>query len=116
MDLKEKDINYEQHRMSIEIVDIDNCNAEVLIPKFPIYKHGEARTLHDINYNFDSQQINNNGKIKFAKNLKRIQINYDNLEQKKKFTDNVKISKESQMIISNEHSSYDRRSQYEKDK
>lgn len=103
-----------RHRTSIEVVDIDDCNAEPLIPKFPIHKHEKAYTLHDINYDFDGQEIEDNEKIESAKDLKRIQIDYDNLEQEKKFTDNVKISKESQMITPNEHLSYDQHSQYEK--
>lgn len=111
IDLNGKDMDY---RTSIEVVDIDDCNAKLSIPKFPVHKHGKAYTLYDINYDFDSREIDDDEKIESAKDLKRIQVDYDNLNQEKKFTDNVKISKESQMITSDKHLSYDRHSQYEK--
>ncbi|KMQ96062.1 hypothetical protein RF55_3682 [Lasius niger] len=114
MDLKGKYINHARHKTSIEVIDIDDDSAEVLIPEFPVHKHGKAHVLHDINYyDFDGEEISDE-KIESAEDLKRIQNNYDNLEEKEKFTDNTKVSKESQMIISNERLSHDRHSQHRK--
>ncbi|XP_070161363.1 serine-rich adhesin for platelets [Polyergus mexicanus] len=118
MDLKKK---YIDHARSMKVINVDDNSAEVLLPELPLYKHGKDHVLHDVNdYDYDDYDVNDyemsdHKKIVSAKDLKKIQIDYDNSEDKEdKFTNNIKVSKESQMITSNEHLSHDRYSQHEK--
>jgi len=94
-----------RHRTSIEVIDIEDRSAQVLLPEFPVLEFGKRRTSHDIGY-YDpdagtrartDQEIEIDG---FAGDSRSGELDYDDPDEKEESANNAGTSKDSEAIVS----------------
>jgi len=96
-----------RHRTSIEVIDIEDRNAQVLLPEFPVLEFGKKRMLHDIGY-YDPDaraRARADQEIEIdesAGDSRSGELDYDDPDEKEEFATNAGISQDSEAIVSDE--------------